>query len=61
MVTPLSRWVRFWRNYQRRIREMNIRQARERAALTAWRVELEHMLREREDERRHWYAANAAD
>jgi hypothetical protein len=58
---PFFWGLRFWRNYERQIRDMNIRQARERAALTAWQIEVEHAMREREDERRHWYGGNNAE
>jgi hypothetical protein len=47
--SPLFWWLRFCRNYERQIRDLNIRQARERAALTEWQIEVAYALRERED------------
>jgi hypothetical protein len=46
---PFFWWLRFCRNYERQIRDLNIRQARERAALTAWQIEVAYALTERED------------
>lgn len=36
-----------YRNHETKMRDMAVRHARERAALTAWRIEVEHHLRER--------------
>lgn len=46
-TTRLPFWPwQVWRHFRAQIRDMEVRHARERAALTAWEIECWHYLRE---------------
>lgn len=50
-VAGIGGWAA-WQETQRfrvNLRDMNVRHAKERAALTAWKVEVEHRLNEHRD------------
>ena len=44
MVSETDSLFALWRRYCRDMRDTRVRHARERAAITAWRIEVEHLL-----------------